>query len=404
MLRIVKIFDVCEFQSGLWKGKEGPFTSAYVIRNTNFRPEGNLSYENVALLEVKTKELSKRQLQHGDIILEKSGGGEKTPVGRVCLFEKQDNKIAFSLSNFTCFIRVKEPSILDYKYLHKFLYFMYVSGKTEPMQRNSTGIRNLQLKEYKDISIVLPPIVEQQRIVAKLDAVFAGIDKTITVAQTSAEEAEMLFQKYLSKVFKGGDDWVDKSINDMTDKTKNVNPNKSPDAQFKYVDVSSVSNKKFEITETQLLFGKDAPSRAKKNIITNDIIFATVRPTLKRVAIIPKELNNQVASTGYVILRTNKSNHYKFLFYFLLSNIFMKAMKSLQRGASYPAVTDMDVKSQRLKVPNYQEQIKISKKLDNIMQLTNNIRKIQNKKIKELNLLKKSILRKILNTKLIKVA
>ena len=122
MWRTVKISDVCEFQSGLWKGKRGPFTNANVIRNTNFRKNGNLSYENIALIEVETKELSKRQLQHGDIILEKSGGGEKTPVGRVCLFEKQDSKIPFSLSNFTCFIRVKDPSILNYKYLHKFLF------------------------------------------------------------------------------------------------------------------------------------------------------------------------------------------------------------------------------------------------------------------------------------------
>ena len=124
MWRTVKISEVCEFQSGLWKGKKGPFTNANVIRNTNFRNNGNLSYENVALLEVETKELYKRQLKHGDIILEKSGGGEKTPVGRVCLFEKQDNKIPFSLSNFTCFIRVKDPSILNYKYLHKFLYYL----------------------------------------------------------------------------------------------------------------------------------------------------------------------------------------------------------------------------------------------------------------------------------------
>ena len=46
------------------------FTNANVIRNTNFRANENLSYENIALIEVETKELSKRQLQHGDIILE----------------------------------------------------------------------------------------------------------------------------------------------------------------------------------------------------------------------------------------------------------------------------------------------------------------------------------------------
>ena len=89
MWKMTKLINVCEFQSGLWKGKKGPFAKAKVIRNTNFRPNGNLSYENIPLLDVESKELGKRELQHGDIILEKSGGGAKTPVGRVCLFEKQ---------------------------------------------------------------------------------------------------------------------------------------------------------------------------------------------------------------------------------------------------------------------------------------------------------------------------
>ena len=36
MWKTVKISELCEFQSGLWKGKKGPLTSAYIIRNTNF--------------------------------------------------------------------------------------------------------------------------------------------------------------------------------------------------------------------------------------------------------------------------------------------------------------------------------------------------------------------------------
>ena len=54
---------------------------------------------------------------------------------------------------------------------------MYETGKTEPMHRNSTGIRNLQIKEYKDISIPLTSIAEQKSIVSKLDAAFVEIDK-----------------------------------------------------------------------------------------------------------------------------------------------------------------------------------------------------------------------------------
>ena len=52
-------------------------------------------------------------------------------------------------------------------------------------------------ESLNSVLISYPPLLEQQRFVAKLDVAFAEIDKTITVAQSSAEEAEMLFQKYL---------------------------------------------------------------------------------------------------------------------------------------------------------------------------------------------------------------
>ena len=294
----------------------------------------------------------------------------------------------------------------DNKQNIKFVYY-FMQSKQEFIykeMRSGAAQPHVYAKDIADLNFPLFSLNEQQRIVVKLDKIFAEIDKAIAVTKTTSKEAEVLFQKYLSKIFKGGDDWVDKSIDDITDKTKNVNPNKSPEAQFKYVDVSGVSNQEFVINETQLLFGKDAPSRAKKNIITNDIIFATVRPTLRRIAIVPKELNGQVESTGYVVLRVNKSNHFKFLFYFLLSDMFMKAMSSLQRGASYPAVTDMDVKLQKIKVPNYKEQIKIVEKLDILMLSIDTVKNVKNKKIKELGLLKQSILQQTLSEKLIKAA
>ncbi len=187
MWRTAKLGDVCEFQSGLWKGKKEPLVRAYVLRNTNFTVTGELSYENVAELDVELKQLMKRTLQFGDIILEKSGGGDKTPVGRVCVFEKASTDIPYSLSNFTSLVRVKDQSVLDYRFLHKVLYFMYIGGKTESMQRHTTGIRNLQLEQYKSITFPLPPLPEQQRIVAILNKA-AKIERLRTRAQELMRE------------------------------------------------------------------------------------------------------------------------------------------------------------------------------------------------------------------------
>lgn len=173
--------------------------------------------------------------------------------------------------------------------------------------------------------------------------------------------------------------WETKILGDLLQKTETVNPLNSPETEFEYIDVSSVSNKTFQIDSTQVIKGKNAPSRAKKLVRKGDIIFATIRPTLKRIAIVPEHLDGQVCSTGYTVLRTKERIDHRFIFYFLFTETFSDAMERLQRGASYPAVTDGDVRGQEISVPPLAEQQRIVAKLDEafvaIAKVTENVEK-----------------------------
>lgn len=147
-------------------------------------------------------------------------------------------------------------------------------------------------------------------------------------------------------------------------RTATVDPSVRPNDEFDYIDVSSVSNETFRIEATQRLKGKDAPSRARKSVATDDVLFATIRPTLKRIAIVPERLDGQVCSTGYFVLRPAPALHHRFLFYFLFTEHFLERMEALQKGASYPAVTDAEVRSQTVPVPPLPEQRRIVGILD----------------------------------------
>ncbi len=158
--------------------------------------------------------------------------------------------------------------------------------------------------------------------------------------------------------------WQTKSLGEILEKTETINPLQSPKTEFDYIDVSSVSNQTFRIEETQRLKGKDAPSRARRVVRANDILFATVRPTLQRIAIVPNELDKQVCSTGYFVLRPKPGIDHRFVFYALFTEDFMCQMESLQKGASYPAVTDGEVRAQMLAFPPLPEQQRIVGILD----------------------------------------
>jgi type I restriction enzyme, S subunit len=158
--------------------------------------------------------------------------------------------------------------------------------------------------------------------------------------------------------------WQKMNLATVLKRTETVNPLQSPEMEFEYIDVSSVSNLTFQIEETQQLRGKDAPSRARKLVRTNDVIFATIRPTLQRIAVVPEDLDHQVCSTGYFVLRPEPEIDHRFLFHFLFTDSFMEQMECLQKGASYPAVTDGDVKAQEIPVPPLSEQQRIVGILD----------------------------------------
>lgn len=188
----VPLRDLCDFHNGLWIGKKPPFETANVIRNTNFTADGLIDLSDVAVLEVAAKQLAKRRLRNGDIIIEKSGGGPKQPVGRVVLFDLDAEN--YSFSNFTSVIRIKHAQALNPKYLHKLLYWWYLSGVTESLQRRSTGIRNLDFNAYKDLEVPLPPLDEQKRIVVVLDQAFAALDRARANAEENLADVQALFE------------------------------------------------------------------------------------------------------------------------------------------------------------------------------------------------------------------
>ena len=92
---------------------------------------------------------------------------------------------------------------------------------------------------------------------------------------------------------------------------------------------------------------------------------STVRPNLNAVAMVPPNLNGQVASTGFCVLRPNKAIAIgKYLYYFTTTPDFVGILSSKVRGAHYPAVSDGDVKEIELPIPPISEQRRIVEILD----------------------------------------
>lgn len=158
--------------------------------------------------------------------------------------------------------------------------------------------------------------------------------------------------------------WKVAKIKSVVQKTETYNPQNSKDTIFNYIDIGSINNSAFKLTQPKEILGKDAPSRARKRVKKGDIIFATTRPNLKNIAQIEFDYYNSVASTGFCILRPINEINSKFLFYFLLTENIQNQIAPFIRGAQYPAISDNDLYSCSIPLPPLPEQINLVSKLD----------------------------------------
>ena len=175
---MVRLGDVFEAQiTGEW-GNECAENEVgtKVLRTTNFTSDGIIDFENVVTRSISKAKVEKKRLHCGDIILEKSGGTEKTPVGRVVFCDKSIEDDTYLCNNFTQAMRVNQRIALP-RYVFYFMWYMHYSGRTDLLQNKTTGIRNLQVKFYLNEEIPLPSLDEQRRIAAVLDKVSGLIAK-----------------------------------------------------------------------------------------------------------------------------------------------------------------------------------------------------------------------------------
>lgn len=276
----------------------------------------------------------------------------------------------------------------------KFFYYALKSIKLE----NLGYARHYKL--LKKMEIGFPNIPEQRRIVSYLDSSFDLIDKIKENASKSLSEAKALFQSALAEAMEPKEGWEEKTLGEISTLVNNINWKKDVKS-YNYIDLTSVDRDTSSITNTMLVNNKNAPSRAKQIVKKGDILFATTRPTLKRVAIIDEHHDNDICSTGFCVIRPIKNSVLpKFVFYVLKNEDFYYYIEPLQTGASYPAVTNNIVKQYRCYIPtDIKVQQQIVSRLDSLTSKVRAIEEKYQKMIAECDALKQAMLREVFELK-----
>lgn len=160
--------------------------------------------------------------------------------------------------------------------------------------------------------------------------------------------------------------FTETEIGDLVDRVQSWSPaTDSDDAEFMYIDLSSVDKDSKSIVSPVRTPRADAPSRARQLVAYRDVLVSTVRPNLNGVAAVPAELNGATASTGFCVLRPRPEMVcWRYLYHWVRSPAFIRDMTRKATGASYPAVSDRIIHESKIPLPKLEEQKRIAAILD----------------------------------------
>lgn len=320
--------------------------------------------------EEKAEELKHHSFVSGDIALAKLG----IPIGKTCIIPSH-----FKSGIITAdIVRIRpDKNLVDYNYLE---YYFNTDLSVSQLTGNISGATRprVNLSDVRNIEIPLPPLPEQQRIVAILDEVFDGIAKAKANAEQNLKNAQELFESYLQSIK------ADKnSLGDIVDiKTGKLNSNEAvKNGKYPFFtcsrDVFAIDKFAFDC-EAILLAGNNASGDF------NVKHYAGKFNAYQRTYVITVNNKNKVL--------------YRYLYFQLLNSL--KEFKEKSVGANTQFLKIGMIQEMQISLPSIQEQQTIVQKLDALSLETKKLETIYRTKIADLEELKKSILHKAFNGEL----
>ena len=394
---MAKLGDVFSLQiTGEW-GSECDTNQAgtKILRTTNFTSNGTIDYSNIAVRKIAESKIEKKRLKKGDIILEKSGGTEKTPVGRVVFCDKAIENDIYLCNNFTQAMRVN-PAVAYPRYVFYFMWYLHYSGKTDLLQNKTTGIRNLRVKSYLDEKIPLPSLDEQRRIAVVLDK----ISDLIALRRAQLDKLDLLVKSRFVEMF--GDPEVNSfklpsipmtNLCEIIDGDRGPNYPKqeefSSDGYCLFLNAKNVTNSGFCFNQC-LYISKEKDSLMRKGKLQRGDIVLTTRGTIGNLAFydntIPYE--NVRINSGMVILRVHKEQITEIFFIEQFKMLLDLIKSKMASGSAQPQLPISTMKQIMMLVPPIEEQMNFNK----IVVQTNTLKSRVTSSLDSLETLKKSLM------------
>ena len=212
-------------------------------------------------------------------------------------------------------------------------------------------------EEMCDVELPVPPIGQQQKIVSEYEAVTRRIRLNEQIIAKLEETAQTLYRKmFVDGIDKENlpEGWRMGTLGEIAEiNTDNISA-KDKFKEIRYLDSSSVTQNVFDEYQIFNVLQDEIPSRAKRKVKHNDIVYSTVRPNLKHYGIIKDNVENVIVSTAFAVIRSHCSSISNEMLYLMLTDDknteYLQGVAEMSK-ATYPSITPEDISALRVIIP-----------------------------------------------------
>lgn len=246
----------------------------------------------------------------------------------------------------------------------------------------SEGLNKLNCRdEVADLFSHIKTVINVPKAIEQIDAFILNlaVQGKLVKQDPKDEPASELFKRIKAEKAKSGkkekpltpikpeeipfeipENWVWCRLGEIIEYTENLDIQKhlSPDTIINYVDIDAIDNQNFVIREAKQKTVSELSTRARRILKPNYIVYSTVRPYLKNIAIVEDEKDNYIGSTGFNVFKT-LDVELKYAFYYLLTPYVNNSFKDLMVGFNSPSITNDQFEKSLFPLPPLSEQKRI---------------------------------------------
>jgi type I restriction enzyme S subunit len=345
----------------------------------------NLSDKNNTIRKIAEKDYEKRKLDEDDLLIEKSGGGELSPVGRVGIYTWKSKRAV--CSNFMARLRFNKIRIVE-RYVFYTFKIMYAQKINQKSIKQTTGIQNLDTSSYFNECIPIPPFSEQQQIASYLDKKCSEIDSLIEkkqrIIELLCEERSAVINHAVTrglnpntKLKNSGIEWIGnipehwgikklKYLVQINPKKRNYEFSKDSEVEVVFLPMERVSEN--GIIDQSVKKPINEISSGFTYFEKGDILIAKITPCFengKGALLVTLETSFGFGSTEFHTLRTDQYFDKYFLFHVSKSSFFRKIAEAFMSGTAGQKRVPTDfIENFLIPIPPLSEQQQISSCLD----------------------------------------